>query len=337
MKLRKVTWPLRIRNERIEREEKEKKGNIQRYVTGDDTAAAHERIIKEKGPLPPDEEQGPSAGNSVEIDPRKADLLQKISNFLLHDLNVPANRIAEIAAAGPKEAAQADPEQEEARVLAELRRQTLNTDSDLFATSIIDKAREQSLIKSVQINTNKKVEGLIKAAGDQGDRQHQQTLKRMLTKAMKGVADEFKTKELKASTQGYLRDIIDKYITMVDMIAEKNGKNQENVISAEALSLAMSGGKTVMEGVLGDDFLDYAKKKGLKGIVIGKPPDLADKAMKGKDGNWSRFDRKSFNSHDNTLEEGKIIVMSYKEMQEPDLHTKKERLQVRILLKAILF
>ena len=111
---------------------------------------------------------------------------------------------------------------------------------------------------------------------------------------------------------------------MVTDIANKNAKNEgkslEEVINGRVLSLAMSGGKTVMESVLAPAFLEYAlKKEMMKGIIIGKPTDLVDKALKEADSRWVPFDRETFRDRENKFEEGRITVMSYKDMFEAGL------------------
>ena len=307
-------------------------------------------------------------------------------------------RIAEIAATGKPKPKEVKPEelaqklaQGQKDLLEELRRQLNDTNVELFATSILDENRSRSIIRTLakyekiegvedrskfkediskiisQPGWRKGLEDMHSSAKDE----HEKTLLKMLLEVEPKILNKFginenDTERYKMSEGGaeeYLVDIVDKYITIVDLIAKnkefkpwewlkidkdnwyKPGKwdwegtnikdnwskpwtwkAQGDKINGLVLSLAMSGGKTVMEGQLLDTFNQYAIKKGLKGVVVGKPTDLVNKMT--FEGDVIRVDGKTFKD-DFKFKEGKINVVSYKEMFEAGLAFKDGRTKGR--------
>ena len=128
-----------------------------------------------------------------------------------------------------------------------------------------------------------------------------------------------KAQDLGPTTLAYLNDLIGRMIVMAD--TAKYRTDRDNRINAAILSLAMSGGKTVMEEYVAEPLLEYIRKTNQKGLIIIKSEDLVNKMMDGKEGNpaWTRFDRAEFTKNGNKFEEGKVIVMSYKQAFEAGL------------------
>ena len=167
-------------------------------------------------------------------------------------------------------------------VFDEIYRQLLDTGGhDIFNTAIIDKNRKDSLIRTFDASIKKiQPSKVSKARQMEMDKAGKKILDTVTPeiKKMFGKAD---TDKLDQGTMDYLNKMIKSFIDVAE-IAKKRGSVLDDAINAKVLSLAMSGGKTVMEGVLAKPFFDYAKGNGFKGLIIIKNEDLANKVMKGK-------------------------------------------------------
>ncbi|MEI8011293.1 MAG: hypothetical protein WCI27_02270, partial [Candidatus Omnitrophota bacterium] len=207
----------------------------------------------------------------------------------------------------------------------------------LFATRLLDRTMEQSLLVDVSLNMKKEqkilsdtdrqvLKDLMDTGKTNSKEERHQFIASLYDKINTNLTQDRSGWETRDAQKEYVFHQLNYVFSLIEKIGANKTAGKTWAIEGAMVSLAMAGGKTVMEAYIADAIQPFARKHKLD-LMIVKPSDtLADSAaLKTINGQkrFFRYTEKEGKLTDSSSE-NKIAVVTMQELQQITLKNKQE-------------